>query len=180
MGEGNNQRVQLTKRLLKDSLIELLRETSIYKISIRELCERAGLNRTTFYKYYGSQFDLLKEMEADLLEHVQQALKQAPRFKAQTIAQICAYLEDNLSLCRLLINNNVDPEFPQRLFRTPVVQDELNRMLEARYSGERLEYAICFFTYGCFHLIRQWINKDVHEPPEEIAELMMSLIEQVT
>ena len=46
-----NQRVMLTRRLIKESLTGLLAEESIHKISIRALCERAGINRSTFYKY---------------------------------------------------------------------------------------------------------------------------------
>lgn len=63
MEKKEDRRIAMTKRLLKAALIELLKEQDIYHISIRELCERADVNRTTFYKYYGSQFDLLTDME---------------------------------------------------------------------------------------------------------------------
>ena len=46
----DNQRVRLTKRLLQDSLIELMKTKTIYKISIKEICELAEVNRSTFYK----------------------------------------------------------------------------------------------------------------------------------
>ncbi len=62
MEKKEDRRIAMTKRLLKAALIELLKEQDIYHISIRELCERADVNRTTFYKYYGSQFDLLSAM----------------------------------------------------------------------------------------------------------------------
>ena len=54
-----NQRVYLSKKLLENALISLLKQKSLYKISIRELCEVASINRSTFYKYFSSQFDLL-------------------------------------------------------------------------------------------------------------------------
>ena len=69
-----NQRIMLTKRLLKESFAEMLHEKDIRKISIRELCANAGINHCTFYKYYGSQYDLLQEMEDDLLQSTEQAL----------------------------------------------------------------------------------------------------------
>lgn len=62
-----NQRNILTKKLLKNSLTNMLQTQNIYQISIRELCENAGINRSISYKYYGSQFDLLSEMKQDLL-----------------------------------------------------------------------------------------------------------------
>ena len=60
---SENQRVRLSKQMLRSSLIEILGEKSIHKVSIREICDRAQINRTTFYKYYGSQYDLLLDME---------------------------------------------------------------------------------------------------------------------
>ena len=65
-----NQRVMLSKRLIKESLTELLKTKGIHNLSVRLLCETAGINRTTFYKYYGSQYDVLAEMEEELLEAI--------------------------------------------------------------------------------------------------------------
>ncbi len=57
-----SQRVRLTRRLLKESLFELLKNKSISKISVSELCVKAGINRTTFYAHYGSQYDVLQDI----------------------------------------------------------------------------------------------------------------------
>lgn len=72
MDKKENQRIMLTKRLLKESLIEMLAKKSIKKISVSELCTAAGINRSTFYNHYGSQFDVLKEMELDMIEDLNQ------------------------------------------------------------------------------------------------------------
>ena len=61
-----NQRIRLSKTMLKNALIELLKTKNIEKISIYELCGQAQINRTTFYKYYGSQYDLLADIENDV------------------------------------------------------------------------------------------------------------------
>lgn len=67
MYEPRNQRRTMTKRLLKESLIELLKEKDIRKINITELCRAAGVNRTTFYCHYSNQYDVLKDMENRIL-----------------------------------------------------------------------------------------------------------------
>lgn len=176
-----NQRVMLTKRLLKDNLIALLMEKDIYQISIRELCEAAGINRTTFYRYYGSQFDLLGEMESDLLDRINMMLmdmdSQTP---AQTLAKICAYLEENINLCRLLINNNVDPEFSTNLFQMEPVQRGILNTLQDAFAAEELAYVSTFVTNGCFRMLQRWINKDERESPEEIASIISNLVGIIT
>ena len=55
-----DQRVRLTRNLLKNALVQLMQEQHIAKISIRAICEVAGINRSTFYVHYTDQYDLLK------------------------------------------------------------------------------------------------------------------------
>ena len=61
-----DQRIRLSKQLLRNALLELLKEKHISKVSVREICERAQINRTTFYKYYGSQYELLEDNAHDV------------------------------------------------------------------------------------------------------------------
>ena len=58
-----NRKIQMTKRCIREALFECLKEKDINKITISSLCEKADINRSTFYKYYGSQYDVIKEME---------------------------------------------------------------------------------------------------------------------
>lgn len=166
----------LTKRLLKECLIRLLKEESIYKLSVRALCDGAGINRTTFYKYYATPFELLGEIEEDMLMRVQETLMQSEEDRTSGIAGVCRYLEENIELSRMLINNNVDPQFPEKLFSMPYVRAELEKTLEAEYDAGDIAYASCFLTYGCYWTVRRWINAEKREPPEKIAALLMKMI----
>lgn len=51
-----NRRVRYTKMVLRQSLLELLEEKPIEKITVSDLCSRADLNRTTFYLFYCIRF----------------------------------------------------------------------------------------------------------------------------
>ena len=69
MNTKNNQRTRLSKMLFRNDLMDLLKERgSDEKISVRELCGRAELNRSTFYAHYSEPKDVLNEIEAELLE----------------------------------------------------------------------------------------------------------------
>lgn len=76
MNTKNNQRTRLSKILLKNALMDLLSEKgSVTKISVRELCERADLNRSTFYAHYSEPKELLEEVEAELLDATREHLQ---------------------------------------------------------------------------------------------------------
>jgi len=179
MNNTENQRVMLTKRLIKESLVRLLAAGSIYKLSIRQLCQEAGINRSTFYKYYGSQYDVLAEMETELLDHVQYALAGTSEEAARQIEIICTYLEANLQLVRLLMNNNADPDFPSKLFNLPLISRMLRGRLSGRYDEPDLGYVCTFVINGGYHLIREWISGDARKPAAEIAGLVLELVDKV-
>ena len=174
-GVTMNQRIMLTKKLLKTSLTDLLQTQSIYHISIRELCENAGINRSTFYKYYGSQFDLLYEMEQDLLASIEEVLALQTDYSTNAIEQILIYLENDIAFVRLLINSNVDPEFPKKLFSLPPILRMLNELM-AGAPEEESEYRHRFLLFGAYEAVRTWVNKDDRERPEWLAAFLYRTI----
>ena len=52
----------MTKMLLKQSLIELMREKSIHEISIKDICSGADINRSTFYRHYKDIYDVYEQL----------------------------------------------------------------------------------------------------------------------
>ena len=170
-----NQRVVLTKTLLKNSLITMLQTQSIYQISIRELCERAGINRSTFYKYYGNQFDLLNEMEKDLLINIEKTLVSVEEYDKNVLEQIITYLEKDIDFIRLLLNYNVDPEFPKDLMSMAPIHQIIKSQLVDLPESEQ-DYYYRFLLFGCYEIVRTWINKEERESPKTIAELILKII----
>lgn len=70
-----DRRVKYTLLALRGSLLELMREKDVSRITVKELCERADVNRGTFYAHYASPADLLEQIEQELLEKVLASLE---------------------------------------------------------------------------------------------------------
>ena len=66
----DNRRVTMTKLLIKNALLELLEHKELSNISITAICETADVHRSTFYKYYSTTADLLREIEQDYLDRI--------------------------------------------------------------------------------------------------------------
>lgn len=177
MGMKPNQRIALTKELIHRALIDLLKEQDIHKISIRELCGIAGINRTTFYNHYGSQYDVLAEMEQGFLNDVAAFLSEGKDQNRKPMEQVLRYLESNLEFVRLLFNSNVDPEFPRKLFSLPPIQQTLQRISVREALEKEQDYAVSFFLYGGYKIVQIWINKDDdRESPEWMTEMFENLM----
>ena len=72
---ASDVRVRYTKMFIKQSLTELLKTKPLKKITVKEICEKAEINRATFYKHYLDVYDLLDQIENQLIEELKQALK---------------------------------------------------------------------------------------------------------
>ena len=173
MKAKTDRRIKITKRLLKDAFTEMLKEKDIYHISIRELCEKADVNRTTFYKYYGNQFDLLDEMENDLLRSIEETFNEENIDEARGIEKILLFLEKDIDFTRLLLNSSVDAEFPNKLFSLATVTRTVEKTM-ANIPIQEREYIHRFLLYGAYEMIRTWVNKDNRESAKEMSIIILN------
>ena len=67
---STDRRVRKTKKQLRLALMELLAEKSAKSISVRELTERADINRGTFYIHYRDVGDLLQRLEDEMADRL--------------------------------------------------------------------------------------------------------------
>lgn len=180
MYEPKNQRRTLTKRLLKESLIKLLKEKDIQKISITELCQDAGINRTTFYSHYGNQYDVLKDMVDTMIQDVQTIINRYQtndkRHLLEVMEAVCDYLKDNLEVSKAVLGNNgMESEYASALFQIPAACHLASVHLPEQYDEADRELLLIFFSKGGYSLIRQWLVYDIPKSSKEIARLIYDI-----
>jgi len=172
-----NQRVRLTKRLLCDSLIELLSEKRLEEIKVKELCERAGINRSTFYAYYGAPRDVMIEMEKNLIGEIKRLTEDERIGVRERLIRICRLLYDNKKTELVLFANYTDQDlsmvfsFVDRELRTTKAG-----LIREPLTKEEGQLISSFVNFGLFNLIKTWLKEDIHKTPEEIADLILNKI----
>ena len=87
MEKKENQRITLTKRLLQEALLLMLRDKTINRISVRDLCEKAGINRTTFYNHYSCPADVLNDISQSVMNGIGRMLDEAKSTNLQSVAE---------------------------------------------------------------------------------------------
>ncbi|MGN1399105.1 MAG: TetR/AcrR family transcriptional regulator [Erysipelotrichaceae bacterium] len=60
----------ITKKDIKDGFLELLDEKGFDKITVSELCQKVGINRSTFYYYYDNMNKLLQDVHHDYFDSI--------------------------------------------------------------------------------------------------------------
>lgn len=171
-----NQRVRISKQMLKDALIELLEKKEFANISVQEICTLAGINRTTFYRHYQNQSDLLHEIEHDILYGIAQRLNGSDSTDNGLI-QTLIYLEEQRRKCLILVNNARDIHFAEKIFTLPEIERLLHENLPHTYNDAQIQYIKTFIYNGGYSVIRQWLSAETREPAEDMARTLLLLIE---
>ena len=81
--ETKDRRIGKTQKSIRDALVDLLSEKDISQISIKELAERANINRKTFYMHYKSIDDIFDKIENEIIEKLLFILEKYDFFQSQ-------------------------------------------------------------------------------------------------
>lgn len=178
MNTKNNQRTRLSKMLFKNALMDLLKEKgSVAKISVRELCDRAELNRSTFYAHYQEPNDLLIEIETELLDATEEHLKKIGAENDigahKYILSFLQYIRQNDKPFRALLIDSTDPEFRSRFMQQSIIQFVDNLRIELPKELE--QYIFSYILNGNTGIIIQWIRSDYAADENEIVNLLFSI-----
>lgn len=180
--EKTNRRVKYTKLLLKESLLELMKEQPISKISVKMLCEAADINRSTFYAHYTDQYDLLRQMEqeviAELKEYISKhVFSENSPLTIQAMKRIIDYSAENADLFKVLLSEHGDTPFQRDIMllaQDKIISDLHNLSIDARTS----EYLQSFVINGALSILQKWLQDGMQESTQEMAELAAKLLYQ--
>lgn len=176
--QKTDRRVKYTKMVIKDSLVKLLKQKPITKISVKEICDDADINRATFYAHYSDQYDLLRQIENEVIDDINQYLKDYD-FKdinlvpVEMIERIILYIEENADLFDLLLNSNGDMKFQQEVIKIIGEQHFIPLLGTDSLNQENVEYIFHFLASGAVGVIQKWLNDDRKKPAKEIADLIL-------
>ena len=172
-----DRRVMYTKMFLKESLLELMKEKPVDKITPTELCRKANINRNTFYSHYYTPRDVLSEIETEVSNQIIDSLQN--QFTSEDIAisemlnEICRIIYEKQDFCKILLSENGDAAFFETIInmgKGVILQGWRNQGVSL--SDEKMEMFFSYIVNGSVALIRKWAASDMKNSPREVAELI--------
>ena len=173
-----DRRIRYTKKIIKDTFIELLEQKSINKITVTELCTTCDINRATFYRYYEDVYDLMEKLKGQYVCELKAAIsisKDDYTISGFT-SEILEVILKNKELSRILfsLKNGKD-------FLDDVLDIAHQKCIEKwnRYGKnvpqEQVGYLSTFITAGTIGILNEWIQNDFKESSSEIANLIENI-----
>lgn len=178
--EKMDRRKKYSRMVLKKSLLQLLNEKQFSSVTVKEICEVADINRSTFYAHYADQYDLLEKIEAEIIDDMITYLNSYNFNEKDELLQmtetIIQYLSTKKEDVQILLNVRADSSFQLK------VMDVAQRFITKKYMESNLikketsEYLSTFIVSGSVQVMKKWLNDGMEKSPKEMAILINNLI----
>ncbi len=184
----NPEKRRRTRKKLADALVALCEEKNYYDISIQELCARAGFYRSTFYRYYETKDQLLREIEHDYLENARRLTRSLYDFRPDAPQEQAAvflreltadmeYHRENARLCRFLLSPAGDLYFRRKMVESIVETVQTNLQKQGKSSGGDMHYLVNYFVSGYIATVYEWLIRE-DKTPAQIAAFLLEMMKQ--
>ena len=180
-----------TAARMDEALFHLLEEKDFAYITVKEICERAGVNRSTFYLHYETVNDLLAESTRYIIDKL---IANMPQDTAEFFGKLQTRPLEELHL--------ITPEYlspylnfikeHRRIFRTALEQSSVLGLEDAYFALNRhvfapilnrfqvpssgQKYIMPFYIHGLMAIINEWLKEDCKDSVEHLISVIQLCI----
>lgn len=175
-----DRKSRYTRMVLKDTLIEIMKEKPLSKITIKELCEKADLNRSTFYAHYSNPYELLQDIEEETLSWLKEALisianKNEKEEMIPLLEDLFQYLARNSNHLQVLLSEQGSPGFQKQLFTLVYQECNFSASVSQKLNLPENEDYFIFIVNGSVGLIQHWLKNGLKKSPKEMSEIIYKM-----
>ncbi len=176
---------ETTRKNLMDAFWKLYLTKPLERISVKEITDMAGYNRGTFYLYFRDIYDVLENIEDNVLDIMDSEINNYREiFKNNSIApdikDIASAAVDIFNKCDfkplILINKRSDSRF-ERLLKERmrlILGDKVSQTVET--DEQTKEYIVHFFVSGVLGVLKKWYDDGMKISVEEHLSLVCNVL----
>jgi AcrR family transcriptional regulator len=179
-----NRKTRYTRTVIRDSLLELMKQRPVTGITVKEICALADVSRPTFYAHYKDQYALLQSIEDETFAYFENVVfvigskKLSKREIALFIEGVLQHIENDSNSVQVLLSENGDTGFQRKFFRRFIthLQCVMKNYSEKTFDEKKIEYYSVFVVHGIIALVRHWLKSNMNIPKTELARILADLI----
>ena len=167
--------MSITKRVIREAFVELLNERALSKITVKDITDRCGINRNTFYYHYQDVPALVEEICSIQFDRIVQDYPTLNSLDDCIQAALKTVLENKRVISHLYYSDNRST-YVSALWR--ICEQAVRTYVDTAFSEDELsghdrEIIIRYHKCECFGLIIDWISNGMRE---DILEDMHRLL----
>lgn len=175
-----DRRVIKTKRAIKSAFAKLLSEKDINDITISDIAAEANINHKTFYNYYGGIYEVVGEIEDDIVRLIDKEVTgigfqnslQSPYLIFEKLTKV---IKTDTDFFGYLLGMNANVSLESKIADLLKSKFKMFVLQDVEISELRLNLMAEFIISGMVAVYRRWFNSDRSEPIETISKEMQLL-----
>lgn len=175
MNSKNNLRFQQTERKIRDIFSDLLKKKEFSKITVREICSLADINRTTFYLHHEDVYELMQCIESDMY-HYFMIIFTSPGENyclRERFLRLFSFIKENQDFYRAYLSSQKKPSiFDYALLPASDIRMQKFMRQSGISSVSEYEYCQTFFLAGLTAFIQKWLDSGCLESEEELLQFL--------
>ena len=165
-----NLPLQSAKDYILEAFFILLKTKPIDKITIIEICEKAGVSRVTFYKYFKTKTDIIETYFKASELFFKNQITDIDFSDEETLKNIATMtlkdLKNNKDKMTALIDNNMEHVYLE------IINNAILNSFKAPISHEDKIIA-CIYSGALYNLAIMWVKNDCQESFDEIIRCLV-------
>lgn len=170
---AEDKRIIHTKERIHHAMLICLDSTSLDKVTVMQICETAGINRSTFYAHYHNPLALYRLMEQSMIDRMNQyfeSLKCKSISYSEFLQYFLGYFYENSELFLALYKTD-----SVSLKKASVDLVVSYGFLSDTISEDKMTYVFEYYVSGVFSVIARWLREDRLKSIDEMAKLLYRL-----
>lgn len=178
-----------TKRAIKNALLIQIEEVGFERITVKNLAITANINRGTFYLHYKDKYEVMEDLQQELLNELESYVKNVQPLDAfhtiktgqlyQPFIEVFKCIKEHAAAFRVILGEQGSPAFSKRMKKvfSKHILDRVSVIREEGLDPEFQRYFGAFLTSAILGVIQEWLDSgDKDLDVDELATIHFQLL----
>ncbi|MBQ1550846.1 MAG: TetR/AcrR family transcriptional regulator [Bacilli bacterium] len=172
-------RIVKTKNSLYYALIELLKEKTFEEIKVSNICEKALINRSTFYSHYNDKYELFVDLINTLKDSLKTELKEIEEdnlkdYYLKMIKVFLNHIEGKEDIYKSILVNNRSSIIIDMIYDT--IKEDINERTNNNDKGVPNDVFTSYYLGGVVNIVIEWFKNNKKYSKEQMIEYLDKLM----
>ncbi len=161
---------------LKKALLQLMKQKKLEEINVKELCIKAGVNRSSFYAHYQNINDIFNEIKENISLELDQYLKLVTSSSShqnvkEVINGILLKIKEDKEFCDIVVLSKIDTTFRNEIFYNILMSAHVLN----KHDSINKTYNDIFLVNGSIGIIYYWMENDFKEDVNVLTDIIIHM-----
>lgn len=179
MNVANNKRYRINEQEIKAAFFEILKENPNGNVTVKSICEKTGMNRSTFYAHFGDVYEVAESTERELADEFTEMFSEKSDdasipFSHRSFCVLISFLKQHREFYSVK-SERFFPNYGNVSGLLERMTDRGKMQLRDVDSAEKRR-CLAFFMSGLCGILRHWLDEGCKTDTDELADVIMKCV----